>query len=326
MSKTSPSGFILVPLLESRVEPEYSSAKPLLEPDSSADLFNVALDQGVVRINNVMSPDTARSLRALILDELEKAKSDHKEIGESPDIEQFSRVLSSENRWDFRLKLFPEVELAMQNLLAPGSAVGDLLEKLVLSDGKLFELGAFVTINGASRQDIHSDTKWSPVPAIYTCLFALQDISPEMGPTVFFPATQTKEPVYSAPLPDSAGSRVLEGADVPFVLATLSCGDAAVYDSRTLHCGGGNRSDAARAVFYFSFTNAAGPLATDKNFWNVTSILPDYVDKFRLADFRRPRPRKLLPEVELENLPSGISWKIPGNLSRKSPTASLPNT
>jgi ectoine hydroxylase-related dioxygenase (phytanoyl-CoA dioxygenase family) len=125
-------------------------------------------------------------------------------------------------------------------------------------------------------------------------LFALQDISPDMGPTIFFPSTQTKEPVYNAPVQHQgddlrSSQHQLEGANNPFVLATLSCGDAAVYDSRTLHCGGGNSSDKIRVIFYCSFINAAGPLAHKKDFWNVTSILPEYVDKFCLDDFRAPK-------------------------------------
>ncbi len=281
-----------MPLLESRIEPEYAAACELLNLPDSPELGLET--NGVVRINNVMSPEMAQSLRKLVLAELEKARlAEPTGEAEPCQSEQFSTVLSAQNRWDFRLQLFPEVLQALRTLLAPGSAVGDLLAKVVLGDGKLFELGAFVTINGASRQDVHSDTKWSEDPAIFTSLFALQDISADMGPTIFFPSTQTKEPVYNAPVQhqgeDSQSSLQLEGASNPFVLATLSCGDAAVYDSRTLHCGGGNSSDKIRVIFYFSFTNAAGPLANKKDFWNVTSILPEYVDKFCLNDFRNPK-------------------------------------
>ena len=284
-------GSILVPLLESRIEPEYPAASELHHLTYSPDR---CLETGVVRLNNVMPQDMAQSLRKLVLAELEKAREAEPTGDADPcDSDQFSTVLSGKNRWDFRLHMFPEVRFALQTLLAPGSAVGDLLAKVVLSDGKLFELGAFVTINGAARQDVHSDTKWSEDPAIYTSLFALQDISADMGPTIFFPSTQTKEPVYNAPVQhqgeDPQSGLLLEGASNPFVLATLNCGDAAVYDSRTLHCGGGNSSDKIRVVFYFSFTNAAGPLATQKDFWNVTSILPEYIDKFCLDDFRAPK-------------------------------------
>ena len=36
-------------------------------------------------------------------------------------------------------------------------------------------------------------------------------------------------------------------------MATLGAGDATVFDSRLLHCGGGNASDKRRVLFYFSF-------------------------------------------------------------------------
>jgi ectoine hydroxylase-related dioxygenase (phytanoyl-CoA dioxygenase family) len=285
--KLKSEGSILVPLLESRIEPEYDFAKQLLAVDACSDLYSNTMEFGVTRLNNVMSSVTAAKLRAVVLGELEKAKSEAEQTEESSESNRFSKVLSSDNRWDFRLEMCPEVENALHSLLAPGSAVGDLLAQLVLPDGKLLELGAFVTVNGAARQDVHSDTIWSDTPAIYTCLLALQDISPDMGPTIFFPKTQKKEPVYNAASKNRETAEA-ESASAPFLLGTLACSDAAIYDSRTLHCGGGNSSSTERVVFYFSFTNAAGPLSAQKDFWNVTSIRPEYVDRFSLADFRRP--------------------------------------
>lgn len=39
------------------------------------------------------------------------------------------------------------------------------------------------------------------------------------------------------------------------VLGLLPKGCCAIFDSRTLHCGGANRSDTSRALFYFTFKN-----------------------------------------------------------------------
>jgi hypothetical protein len=39
------------------------------------------------------------------------------------------------------------------------------------------------------------------------------------------------------------------------VLGLLPKGCCAIFDSRTLHCGGANRSDKSRALFYFTFKN-----------------------------------------------------------------------
>ena len=39
----------------------------------------------------------------------------------------------------------------------------------------------------------------------------------------------------------------------PNCVATLRTGDVSMFDSRLLHCGGGNFSDKRRVLFYFSF-------------------------------------------------------------------------
>jgi ectoine hydroxylase-related dioxygenase (phytanoyl-CoA dioxygenase family) len=249
-------------------------------------------ESGVLRLDKVLPNQTADLLRKFVLNELEKARSDipDSENASKTAIDpsnRFSEVLSSENRWDFRLKITPEVDAAIRTVLAPGAPVGDLLQELVSDNGKLFELGSFVTMKGAARQDVHPDTQWSCHPAVFTCLFALQDIDADMGPTVFFPGTHTKDAIFNIPIVDGIQDSTPKVEEsIPFALATLARGDAAVYDSRTLHCGGANVSDNVRVIFYFSFLNAAGPLAEKKDFWNVTSLLPEYVDKFRLSDFR----------------------------------------
>ena len=54
--------------------------------------------------------------------------------------------------------------------------LGDTLQLLVGNEARIMELAAFVTIKGAGRQIVHSDTFWSRLPALYTCTIALQDV------------------------------------------------------------------------------------------------------------------------------------------------------
>ena len=44
----------------------------------------------------------------------------------------------------------------------------------------------------------------------------------------------------------------------PSRVALLDAGDAALYDGRLLHCGGANRSDELRVLFYLTFRAADG--------------------------------------------------------------------
>ena len=41
----------------------------------------------------------------------------------------------------------------------------------------------------------------------------------------------------------------------PHMLSVLLSGSAALYDSRLLHCGGANRSQRPRVLFYFTVSN-----------------------------------------------------------------------
>ena len=54
-----------------------------------------------------------------------------------------------------------------------------------------------------------------------------------------------------APPARTAKGRLLQST--PHRVGVLGCGDAMVFDSRTLHCGGANTSSRRRVLFYFSF-------------------------------------------------------------------------
>ena len=68
----------------------------------------------------------------------------------------------------------------------------------------------------------------------------------------------------------------------PHGVATLSTGDATVFDSRLLHCGGGNASEKRRVLFYFSFEVAG----SDNPNSAVSTIREELRGKYTLADLR----------------------------------------
>jgi TPR repeat protein len=149
------------------------------------------------------------------------------------------------------LKGAPLVQEAMRELLA--GVAGTVVARAVGEDATLYELAALVSEPGAPRQPVHPDNPYQDAAPLLTCFVALQDISIDMGPTTFLPRTHTKEAHASFDASTAARDALL--CETPARVALLRAGDCALFDSRTLHCGGAN-TDATRAVFYFSFRNA----------------------------------------------------------------------
>ena len=142
---------------------------------------------GVVRINNALSPNMIPPIVAFIRSDLQKSISDV-QMGKVQPLQVFSSMLSSTNRWDFKLQLEdPIVMNAMKEIFHNDGLLGKLMKLLVTENGELFELAAFCTSTGAGRQVVHADTLYSKHPALYTCAVALQDVSEDMGPTLFIP-------------------------------------------------------------------------------------------------------------------------------------------
>lgn len=111
------------------------------------------------------------------------------------------------------------------------------------------------TYNSHTFADLHSFTP--VVPPALTCFCALQDISPEMGPTTFIPQSATEEYHGEIQMRETMEILAEEGllAESPNQLNTLGLGDCSLYNPMLLHCGGANRSNRRRVIFYFSFKN-----------------------------------------------------------------------
>ena len=114
-----------------------------------------------------------------------------------------------------------------------------------------------VSVPGCPPQIVHADASWTPRPLLLTSFVACQPVTREMGPTRFLPRTHY----------DSQPSEVVAESDAthlgtkkapPSWVGLLNKGDCTLYDGRLLHCGGANRSDKARVLFYVTFRAGGG--------------------------------------------------------------------
>ena len=171
-----------------------------------------------------------------------------------------------ERRWDVRLSPEePLVRQALRELLS--SPLGEALEQLAGREAVLWELATIMSAPGCPPQIVHADATWTPSPLLLTSFVALQPVERAMGPTRFLPGTHAEpSPAATVAAADATHLRSGGGAGgygdcgggVPpaSCVALLDTGDAALYDGRTLHCGGANRSDRRRLLLYLTFRRA----------------------------------------------------------------------
>ena len=219
----------------------------------------VLKEDGVVRIDNVLSDNTADEMRAFVYDmRLESEELIRK--GEIKTIDRFADVLLKTNRCDMPIPLGSGlVSHALSEVLIQ-SPVGNLISLLLDESAVLYELSCLMSDPGSQRQVVHPDTPYNENnddPVLYTCFIALQDITMDMGPTTWLPQTHTKEmhDIFQKDSKDEARGKDWLLQTQPSVLGTLPKGSCGIYDSRLLHCGGANHSDQSRALFYLSFKN-----------------------------------------------------------------------
>ena len=248
-----------------------------LEGTASADVIDCPSEAtarmqkcGVVRVNGCASPYSIAGLLDHIDAKLAEAEAN---VAATPTDHEatkfFGRVRRPINRTDLKLELLEPVAAVVAEALKPLRAVcSDILS----ADAELFELGVFISEPNAPRQGVHPDTKFTPKAIACSIFVALQDIDASMGPTEFFPGThyetahtalQTRTQRATSALAGEAPScgatdatmgpreRLLRSA--PRHLATLRRGDAVMFDTRCLHCGGANESSRRRVLLYVSF-------------------------------------------------------------------------
>jgi len=212
--------------------------------------------EGVLRLDNVLSPNTADALREYLYNLRQQSEKDVAE-GKVQPIERFANVLLKHNRCDLTIPLGtdPIVTTALNESLRK-SPVGGIISSILGDDAILHEFSCLMSDVGSQRQVIHPDTPFidGKGPVLYTCFIALQDVTLDMGPTTWLPRTHTKE--AHAAFKDVYCKDELVKTQ-PAVLGLLPKGSCGIFDSRLLHCGTANRSNEgkSRALFYFSFKN-----------------------------------------------------------------------
>ena len=214
---------------------------------------------GVVRINNVLSGETADLVRDFVYD-LRKKSEDEVKAGTIPPLQRFADVLLKKDRCDLTIPVGDEIISTALNEVLRGSAVGQTISSTFSENAILHELSCLISDPGSQRQVLHPDTPVIPGkgPVLFTCFIALQDVRLDMGPTTWLPKTHKAEVHETFKDTDSSNGESKKDALIrktPAVLGTLSKGSCAIFDSRCIHCGTANKSKDSRALFYFSFKN-----------------------------------------------------------------------
>ena len=237
--------------------------------------------EGVVRVAGVLPPALCAALLRRVNETLASSIA-AVEAGTLNETDAFGRVHERRHRYDVKLPLVAETEAALRTLahtLRPlvASAVGDAAE--------LFDLSAVVADPGAAEQPLHPDQAWTDAATVVTAFVALQDVAPDMGPTLFVPGTA------------SAATR--ERQDLKQHVALLDAGDAAVFDARISHAGAANGSARRRVMFYVSF-KAAGARAGATSSESGGSLLGAVSKRgFTLADLAGTDPAGEIAPGEL---------------------------
>jgi len=297
----------------SKREDTHSTTAATSTDDSSLAALTAGLKaDGVARLNGVLSPATACSLRLEVLRRRDVARAEIAEEG-ADWRSSFADVLLKNKRCDLLLPLKGArgVQLALRELLVCGNpalakdeAGGNAAETPLFAaiscavgeDAVLYEFACLISEPGSPRQPVHPDNPFQEQTPLLTCFVGLQDIKPSMGPTVFLPGTHTAaaHQAFDALAPGTTGDGYRLGSRDAFlsssrsVEALLGAGDAALFDSRTLHCGGanleGDKGGGERAIFYLSFRNPRAAFEVG----NVGSISREVYDKqYTLSELRR---------------------------------------
>ena len=231
-------------------------------------------EDGVVRLNGVLSSMLASTLREEILERRAAAYDAISGDNANDDGEwrnYFADVLLKENRCDLLLPLkgSSSLQTALHEMLVSSNFLSNILvTALGGDDATFYELAALISEPGSPRQPVHPDNPYQEHTPLLTVFIALQDITPKMGPTTFIPKTHTTAAHHKF---DDISQRDAFLQNSSSVVALLKSGDASLFDSRTMHCGGANDElqGATRVLLYASFRN---PRATE-SIGNVGSLM-----------------------------------------------------
>ena len=272
----------------------------------------MVMEDGVVRINNVLSDQTATEMVQYV-DQLLLDTTQAVQQNIFPQNDLFGNVYGKEHRWDLLMPLEAsnQVMNCLYETLHPNSPLSTSIESILGPNATLYELSTMISDPGSSSQPLHPDIQYqNTIHPLLTCFIALQDIDIDMGPTVFMKRSATKE--YHEDLHNRQYDVNAQGliATSYNELGTLNAGDCSLYSAMTLHCGSANKSNQSssqndnddddhdgnhdndknntddeimnrkgrrRRLFYFSFINEA--LFQDDGGRNYVSIRPEVKER-----------------------------------------------
>jgi len=259
---------------------------------------------GCLRVDSALKKTTATRLKACILQEIHNAKLLKEEYPEKIDeinaehgIDQertgrcvINLPLRADTIQNFRSACadadptFSENESesigdALEELLdREKGALGPLIAELCGDKALLYEFCSLVTWPGSLRQSVHPDAAYQPNPPLFAAFVATQDITREMGPTLFLPGTHMPSPIRAQFDREETRQDMIAEYPTPKE-ALLKAGDMAIFDMRCLHVGQANKSKlSSRVLFNLTFRNPAAdqPIGYDG------SIRNHYFEKFTL--------------------------------------------
>jgi len=144
---------------------------------------SVLRKEGVVRIDNVMSPQLADQMREYVL-KLRQDSLDQVKAGTAKQKDRFADVLLRSNRCDLKIPLgdtmsdgSPTPVIAAMHHVFCRSAVKEVIETMFTDQAVLYELSCLISDPGSQRQVMHPDNPMIPgreEPTLLTCFIALQ--------------------------------------------------------------------------------------------------------------------------------------------------------
>lgn len=258
------------------------------EENATSRLARALLKDGVVRVDKALTPHTAEWLRCQVIDEIDDAR---RHVAEDPSA-SMSRFHAREEQSLRSFVLLPmaPLERATRELLAPGSPLGDIFERVCGLEATLWDFYALRTEPGSPRQPVHFDTPFRDPPPLYAAFVALQDVSLEMGPTTFLPKTHCKSSdrrEYDAGQLDPQRRLDMLARAAP-KHALLQAGDAALFDMRVLHFGQANHAHrgAKRIMWNITFRNHLSTHLDADTLGHLPCIRPGFKTKLTLQSLR----------------------------------------
>ena len=249
-------------------------ATPLIASATKSAAAVQLLNEGVCRINNVLSESLCTELRNHVL----KMRQD--QATEKPSFQDLRNIPGTRLRFAEPISvplnqrtdlLLPIEDTIVNNVLQrlaeelgptlqagaevlPGPKTRDVNGNLEL---ELVEAACLVAETGATHQNLHADFRRDDdnsetrlQPRLVTFLYVQDTPTVNHGPTIFVPNTNNPESHASYFTAQDSSSSSLDETSAK--CATLCTGDAVIYDASVLHFGGAKSApNNTRVVLYF---------------------------------------------------------------------------